>query len=90
MQLQRNNKYVFSFLRQLTTWNCPHLLLRAVCRAAAPLLLHAGRAAIDRYLLPAGFTAANTPLSIDGTDGRTDTRGPIYKISYDNLTIILR
>ena len=24
------NKSVFSFLRQLTTWHCPHLLLRAV------------------------------------------------------------
>jgi len=28
-------------------------------RAAAPLLLSAGHAAIDRYLLPAGSTAAN-------------------------------
>jgi len=27
------NKSVFSFLRQLQTWHCPHLLLRA---AAAP------------------------------------------------------
>jgi len=31
----------------------------AKCRAAAPLQLSAGRAAIDRYLLPAGRTAAN-------------------------------
>jgi len=31
----------------------------AECRAAAPLLLGAGRAAIDRYPLPAGHTAAN-------------------------------
>jgi len=34
-------------------WQCPHLLLHAV------LLLSAGRAAIDRYLLPARPTAAN-------------------------------
>ena len=26
------NKSVFSFLRQLTTWHCPHLILRAVLR----------------------------------------------------------
>jgi len=38
-------------LRQLTTWHCPHL----------QLLLTAGRAAIDRYLLAAGPTAANPP-----------------------------
>ena len=31
----------------------------ADCRAATPLLLSAWRAAIDRYLLPAGRTAAN-------------------------------
>jgi len=29
--------------------------------AAAPLLLGTGRAATDRYLLPAGHTAANPP-----------------------------
>jgi len=34
----------------------------AVRLAAARLLLTAGRAAIDRYLLPAGLTAANPPL----------------------------
>jgi len=31
----------------------------AKCRAAAPLQLSAGRTAIDRYILPAGRTAAN-------------------------------
>jgi len=44
-------------------------------RRAAPLLLTAGRAAIDRYLLPAGPTAANPPqrrARPDGTDGQTD------------------
>ena len=38
-------KSVFSFLRQLSTWHCPRLLLSARC-AAAPLL-NAGRAEID-------------------------------------------
>jgi len=28
----RTPKSVFSFLRQLTTWHCPHMLLRAVLR----------------------------------------------------------
>jgi len=37
----------------------------AVRLAAARLLLTAGRAAIDRYLLPAGLTAANPPLRYD-------------------------
>jgi len=44
---------MFSFLRQLSTGHCSHLLLSAV------LWLSAGRAAIDRYLSPAGRTAAN-------------------------------
>ena len=43
------NKSLFSFLRQLTTWYCSQLLLSA------------GHAAIDQYLLPAGLTAANSP-----------------------------
>jgi len=38
-------KSVFSFLRQLITRHCPHLLLRVV-------LLSAGRETIDRYFLP--------------------------------------
>ena len=43
--------------------------------AAARLLLTAGRAAIDRYLLPAGPTAANPPSGVrrmGQTDRRTD------------------
>jgi len=44
--------------------------------AAAPLLLGAGRGAIDRYHLPTGPTAANpqhaAAASIDGTDRQTD------------------
>jgi len=45
----------------------------AARRAAAPLLLTAGRAAIDRYLLPAGRTAANPQQrrANDGTNGET-------------------
>jgi len=45
-------------------------------RVAAPLLLNAGRAAIDRYLVPAGPTAANPQQwrANDGTDKQTDGR----------------
>jgi len=39
--------------------------------AAAPLLLGAGRAAISRYLLPAGPTAANPPQAAEAVDNRT-------------------
>jgi len=62
---------VLSFLRQLTTLHCPHLLLRG--RAAAPLLLTAGRAAIDRYLLAAEPTAAN-PLQRQNASDEWDRR----------------
>jgi len=63
--------------RTLTTWHCPHLLLRAVLRRGA------GHAAIDRYLLPATPTAANqqnrhTLLQrANGTGRRTDPV-PLY------------
>jgi len=83
---------MFSFQRQLTTWHCTHLLLPAVLQRR--LLLTAGRAAIDRYLLLAGRTAANpqqqtrssggrmmgrTERQADGqTDGRTDSR-PLHR-----------
>ena len=49
-------------------------------RAAAPCCCGAGRAAIDRYLLPAGPTAANLPHAAAAgewdrqTDGRTPYR----------------
>jgi len=50
-------------LRMLTTWHCP---------IRPPI---AGRAAIDRYFLPAGPTAANLQQRPDGqTYGRTDDR----------------
>jgi len=51
------NNSAISFLRQLTTWHCPHPT--AVAAAAAPLLLSAGRATFTRHLLLAGPTAAN-------------------------------
>jgi len=53
---QHIKKSVFSFLRQLTTWQSQHLLL---CATAAADRRPAGSAAIDRYLLAAGPTAAN-------------------------------
>ena len=54
---------VLSFLRQLATGHCSQLLLSA------------GRAAIDRYLLPAGHAAANLPhaaAAVARWDRRTD------------------
>ena len=74
---------VFSFLRRLSTWRCPHLLLHdVVSEALRP------PAAVDRYLLPAGRSAENpqTCASVDRwdrqtnkrTDGRTDAQ-PLYK-----------
>ena len=58
---------MFSFLRQLTTWHCSQLLLSA------------GRAATDRYLLPAGPTAANPPHAATAVDRwvrQTDRQTP--------------
>jgi len=50
---------VFSFLRQLTTWHCPHSAAARRCGASAADRWPAGRAAIDRYLVATGPTAAN-------------------------------
>jgi len=52
-----DNTSMFSCLRTLTTWHCPH----PAAAATARLLPTAGRAAVDQYLLPAGFTATNRP-----------------------------
>ena len=53
------------------------LAFAAERRAAAPLLLTAGRAAVGRYLCPSG-AQQQTPSSgvrrANGTDGRTDRR----------------
>ena len=48
------------------------LAFAAKRRAAAPLLLSAGCAAIDRYHLPAERTAANSQRMMEQTDKRTD------------------
>ena len=53
----------------------------AVRRAAARLLVTAGRAAIDRYLLHAGLTQSKPAAAacigrMAGTDGQTDGRTP--------------
>jgi len=52
----------------------------AESRAVAPLPLSAGRAAVGRYLLAAGRTAANSRQrsgrATDGTDGQTDGQTP--------------
>jgi len=85
-----SNKSAFSFIRQLSTLHSPQLQLSAICCwASAPAaqrtcctthLLQARRAAVDRYFLPAGRSAAN-PLhaarSIDRTDRRTDRRSTV-------------
>ena len=70
-----NYKSVFSYLRTLTKWHCPHSPTAA--------------AALDRYLLPAGPTAANLQQRIScrgsmlwrqtGRDGRYRT------VSWRNL-----
>ena len=87
----RNNKSVFIFLRQLTTCHCPHLLPCAV------LLRAQRRAAIDRYLLLAGHTAANLQQrSAAGewrhkqTDGQTDGRTERHRTVTYTLLRILR
>jgi len=61
------DKSVFSYLRRLTTRNCPHS--------------HAAATAIDQYLLPARPTAAN--LQSEPMLGHTDVRStdtvPFYR-----------
>jgi len=52
--------------------NAALLASAAECRAAAPLLLSAGRAAIDRYLLSIGRSAANPRRATDGIDKQMD------------------
>ena len=69
------HKSVLSFLRQLTTWHCPHLAAARRCTAAAADRRPAGRAAIGRYLLPPGpqqQTRSSGVRRSNGTDGQTD------------------
>jgi len=57
--------------RQLTTWHCPHLLLRAVLRFGAATAER--RRVIDRYLLLGSKPAA---VECDGRMGQTYGRTP--------------
>ena len=56
------NKSVFSILRELATRHCSHLVLSVV------LLQRPAAAAVDRYCLPAGPTAANPPHTAAAVD----------------------
>jgi len=71
---------VFSFVHQLTTWHCPHLLL---------LLLTAGHAATNQYLLPTRPTAANPQQQrvMGQTNRQTDGRTPDSCIDPDLLIL---
>jgi len=73
---------VLSLRRRLGPWRYPHLLLNAGACCTAP-------AAVDRYLLPAGRSAANSPAAVADvdpwdrwtsgqTDGRMDVR-PLHR-----------
>ena len=70
-----SNLQAISLVYRLPTWHCPHLLLNAVlgrrcCWAPAA-------AAVDRYLPPAGRSAANPshPAAVDRWDRRADVGG---------------
>jgi len=60
----------------------PAFAAAALRAAAAPLLMGAKHwAAIDRYLLPTGRSAANLPLAAAAVDRRMDKRtdtGPLH------------
>jgi len=63
------------------------LAFAAVVRraAAAPLLLGAGRATVDRYFTPTGPAAANPPhpaAAFDSWDRRIDGRVPYRRYIY--------
>ena len=55
------NESLFSLLRRLSTWHCPHLLLSAGACCTAPAVV------IDIYL-PAGRSAANPPATVAAVD----------------------
>jgi len=78
------NKSVFSFLRQLTTWHCPHLLLCAVLQPDC-CWPPARRPCSNRSISPGRRAHSSKPAAAacDGrlnwgterqTDGRTDAR----------------
>ena len=68
---------MFSNLRSTYAENVALPAFAAACHAAAPCCCGSCSAAIDRYLTPAGPTAANPPHAAaaagNGTDGRTET-----------------
>ena len=78
---------------------CPYVCtIRPLQQRAAGLLLSSRRVGdVDRDRCTAGAAAARRSAANAGSatfsayaGRRTQTWGPIYKISYDNLTIILR
>jgi len=71
--------YVFSLLRRLSTRRCPHLLIWLQSAGA-----HTALAAVGRYLLPVGRSAANPPAAVAVVD-RWDrrTRGQTFNRCID-------
>jgi len=63
---------VFSFLRLLTTWHCPHLLLRT---AVLQLLLSAEQQSIDISCMIAGPNPLQ-PRAASEWDRQTNGRTP--------------
>ena len=79
------NKSVFSFLRQLTTWHCPHSPAAAVAR----LLLTTDLRAVQQSVhiscppCPQQQTRRSGMRRLDGTDGQTDGPTPVSCIGLD-------
>jgi len=69
----------------LKKWHCPHLLWLAVLRP--PCCCGAGRAAIDRYLLPAVPTAANPPHAAAAGEWDRQTDGHAYNTGSANSDV---
>jgi len=72
IRIARYNKSLLSLLRRLSTGRYLHLLLSAGACSTAP-------AAVSRYLLPAGRSAANPPATVaavDRWDRQTDGQTP--------------
>ena len=76
-----SNISVSSFLRTLTTRHCPH-------SPSTSLLLSAGNATIDRYILPAVPTAANLAAADRRTDRQTDGWTPYSYIDPVPCTVL--
>ena len=77
MYVWRLKKSVFSLVPRLSTRHCPYLLLSAVLRRRC-CWARLQQAPVDRFLLPAGRSAANPPAtSINGTERRTNGRSTV-------------